>query len=128
MSLLVACSMLPVGDVANAYTIHVDNGTTLPVDIVVNGTPVAHVAPNSSVALPPSAAGPRPWEIHVVTRQSRREIVSFEVVGDDVDIDGPEQLGRGTRADLSCGRLDVYVGPPLMGPAPGPGQAGDYRP
>jgi hypothetical protein len=35
--------------------------------------------------------------------------------------------GDGNRVDLSCGRIDVWAGPPLLGPAPGPGTPGDCR-
>jgi hypothetical protein len=33
--------------------------------------------------------------------------------------------GSGARVDLSCGRLDIWVGVPMLGPAPGPGAPGD---
>jgi hypothetical protein len=36
--------------------------------------------------------------------------------------------GAGARADLSCGRLDVWVGAPMLGPAPDGGVPGDCEP
>jgi len=40
--------------------------------------------------------------------------------------DGSTQMkGDAVRVDLSCGRLDMWSGPPLLGPAPGPGKTGD---
>ncbi len=36
--------------------------------------------------------------------------------------------GVGFREDLCCGRLDVWLGVPHAGPAPGPGTAGDCDP
>jgi len=45
---------------------------------------------------------------------------------------GPNGEGRekgdGVRVDLSCGRLDVWSGPPMIGPAPGTGSPGDCAP
>lgn len=32
------------------------------------------------------------------------------------------------RVDLSCGRLDMWSGPPLLGPFPGPGTPSDCNP
>ncbi len=34
----------------------------------------------------------------------------------------------GARVDLSCGRIDIWSGTPMMGPAPGPGVPGDCDP
>ena len=39
-----------------------------------------------------------------------------------------ESKGDGARVDLSCGRIDVWSGTPMMGPAPGPGAPGDCDP
>ena len=36
--------------------------------------------------------------------------------------------GDAVRVDLSCGRLDIWSGPPLLGPPPGPGTPGDCTP
>jgi hypothetical protein len=37
-------------------------------------------------------------------------------------------VSAGGRIDLSCGRLDVNVGAPMLGPPPGPGVPGDCLP
>ena len=39
--------------------------------------------------------------------------------------DGRQSHGVAARADLSCGRIDLWSGPPLAGPAPNPGTPGD---
>jgi len=39
-----------------------------------------------------------------------------------------QMKGDAVRVDLSCGRLDIWSGPPLLGPAPGPGKPGDCAP
>jgi hypothetical protein len=36
-----------------------------------------------------------------------------------------ESKGDAIRVDLSCGLLEVWTGPPLTGPPPGPGTSGD---
>jgi hypothetical protein len=73
-----------------------------------------------------------PWHVAVRTL-SGRELLAFDVGPDSVtSTTGPdgrvEMRGAGARVDLSCGRLDAYAGPPMIGPAPGPGVPGDCEP
>ena len=41
---------------------------------------------------------------------------------------GSSANGIGGRIDLSCGRLDIWSGVPVIGPMPGPGSPGDCLP
>lgn len=125
---LTGCSLLPpAARVPDAYDIHVENGTTLDVGIAVSDRVVRVVPRGESATIPAAEAGQLPWAIEARTG-SGRVLLSFGVQAGSVDVEGAAQQGRGGRADLSCGRLDVYVGPVLLGPAPGPGEPGDCAP
>jgi hypothetical protein len=110
----------------------VDNGTTLAVTVVVNGQNIGMVAPQTQQSFDASGMPAMPWSIQVLS-PSGRLLTSVSAdpgsAGSSTDADGhTTQYGVGSRVDLSCGRLDVYVGPPMIGPAPGPGQPGDCEP
>ena len=123
-------SMLPV---TGPIGLDASNGTKLDVRIVVNGLTVATLAPGSNVEeIPQSEMPPMPWTIEALS-PSGRVLTSLVVWPGDVsralDPSGGDILrGAGARVDLSCGRLDLWVGPPMIGPAPGPGVAGDCEP
>jgi len=75
---------------------------------------------------------PLPWYVEARS-ESGRVLVSMTVRPGDVFAtmypDGHgETRGAAVRADLSCGRLDVWSGPPMSGPAPGSGIPGDCLP
>lgn len=138
--LLGACSLLqsmlpsiaPPG--AGAVGVEVSNATTLPITIVVNGVVARNVGPGDDVREPMTAAvlGPMPWNV-VARTPSGRVLLSFTVNDGDVvyqDLGSGQSSARGVggRVDLSCGRLDVWAGPPILGPAPGPGVPGDCAP
>jgi hypothetical protein len=55
-------------------------------------------------------------------------LVSMIVHDGDVVAAADGDKGDANRVDLSCGRLDIWSGPPLLGPAPGPGSPGDCGP
>jgi heat shock protein HslJ len=103
----------------------ISNNTTLDVNLVVNGAPVGVFGPGeyhdpiTNVTLPEL-----PWTVEART-QSGRVLVSFTVQPGTVSSTAypggvSEANGAGARADLSCGRLDVWSGPPMLGPAPPP--------
>jgi hypothetical protein len=124
---LAGCSLVASPPPA-AYDIHVDNGTGLDVAVLANGSRVGSVAPGSSVTVPAARVGGLPWHVEAVTAETGRLLISFDVEEGSVGATGSSESGIGGRVDLSCGRLDVYVGPPLLGPAPGPGIPGDCEP
>ena len=109
--------------------VEVSNGTTLPLTIVVNGVIVRNIGPGDGTHEPITAdvLGPMPWQVEARTA-SGRVLVTLTV--NDGDVVYGQDLSRGVakRVDLSCGRLDVWAGPPLAGPAPGPGVPGDCVP
>lgn len=108
----------------------ISNGTTLAVTVTVNGTPVA-VDPTLG-RVQPADLPPLPWLIEARTVTGRL-LGSVSVAPGQV---WTRTLGNGTsesrgslmRVDLSCGRLDVWVGVPASGPIPGPGVPGDCVP
>lgn len=99
----------------------VQNGTTIPITLLVNGVVLETVAPGSyqdPIALRMPSP---PWRIEARS-PSGRLLTSLTVLKTTyVDWN----TGVGARADLSCGRLDLWSGPPMIGPAPGPGSPGD---
>jgi hypothetical protein len=103
------------------------NSTTLEVTLVINGTPIGRVAAGDGVEVPPSEMPALPWNVEARS-PSGRLLLQMTVRAGDVDIEGDSQSGTGARVDLSCGRLDLWSGPPMHGPAPGPGMPGDCLP
>jgi hypothetical protein len=111
---------------AAQMTLDVSNGTTVPVTLVVNGTTIEAIQPGSGAELSTSELPGLPWVARVMS-PSGRELVMLVVHDGDVysSRDGKEQHGVAQRVDLSCGRIDLWSGPPLAGPAPNPGTPGD---
>ena len=102
----------------------VGNWTTIPVTLVVNGSAIETI-PAGGYEDPIIASLPAmPWNVE--TRSPSGRVLSTFVVhqGDywmtSVPNGGTEIKGDGARVDLSCGRLDVWYGPPMLGPAPDP--------
>jgi hypothetical protein len=109
--------------------VEVANGTTLRITIVVDGVAVADIGPGDGTQAPIVAdvLGPMPWHVEART-PSGRVLLTLTVNDGDVFYGQNTTRGDAARIDLSCGRLDVWVGPPLIGPMPGPGVAGDCVP
>jgi hypothetical protein len=105
-------------------TLSIANYTTISVTLVVNGR-VIETVPAGGYEDPIKAELPGlPWNLE--TRSpSGRALSSMTVHAGDVWQTTGATKGDGVRVDLSCGRLDVWSGPPLLGPPPGPGQSGD---
>ncbi len=97
------------------------NATSIPVTLVVNGTVIETVAPGDRQDPVTAQLPPRPWVIE--TRSPSGRMLSTLMVGASDHISATS--GRGIRVDLACGRLDVWVGPPLLGPTFVPGPSGD---
>jgi hypothetical protein len=128
----IAGCVAPPASPATPAGIGVSNGTTLAVTLVVNGTAVATVEPHSDDAIAAPDLPPLPWVVDVRS-PSGRLLTSMVVHPGDVRATslpsgGHDSQGVGIRVDLSCGRLDVWSGPPLLGPMPGPGLPGDCLP
>jgi hypothetical protein len=111
-------------------TLSIANGTTIAVTLVVNGTVVETVAPGGyQDPVPPTEMPPLPWQVEARS-PSGRLLSSLTVHQGDVwqqstPSGGMLLHGDAVRADLSCGRLDIWSGPPLVGPTFIPGPSGD---
>lgn len=120
---------------SQVYALGVSNGTTLTVAIVVNGRVIRTFEAGTGTGLdgiPAREIGPLPWVVEARS-PSGRLLTSMTVHEGDVSSTslpggGGSSSGVGGRVDLSCGRLDMWAGPPLMGPAPGSGSPGDCAP
>ena len=112
--------------------LEVSNGTTIPVMLTVNGAPGRPIPAGQRADLGLVDIGPLPWVAQVRT-VAGRVLVEATVRAGDVwtqqNADGSgESEGDGARVDLSCGRIDLWSGVPMMGPVPGPGLPGDCDP
>jgi hypothetical protein len=125
IALFAGCSppVVPAG----SMSVSISNGTTLTITLVVDDVPVATVAPGSGDSIPAVRLPSPPWNVEARSR-SGRVLVSMVVRPGEVVVAGNGSRGVGNRVDLSCGRLDIWSGPPLSGPAPGPGSPGDCQP
>ena len=127
--LVATCSPAPTGE---AHDLVVSNETTLAVTIAVNGTALRTIQPQTDETILVKDLPPLPWAVEART-STGRALLSMSVRAGDVwettRPDGShERNGDANRVDLSCGRLDIWSGPPLLGPAPGPGKPADCGP
>jgi hypothetical protein len=106
---------------AMSYPLSISNGTTIAVRLVVNGADVETIPPGG-YADPVTAVLPAlPWSIEVRSPSgrvlSRMTVNAGDVVYTTPDASGASSAnGRAVRVDLPCGRLDVWSGPPMLGP------------
>jgi len=111
----------PSPSAASQPPLSISNGTSIPVTLVVNGSVVETVAPGGRQDPITAPLPARPWTIEARSPSGR--VLSTLTVGAADYISSAS--GRAVRADLSCGRLDVWSGPPLLGPMYSPGPSGD---
>ena len=95
---------------------HVANGTTLTLTVAIDGKQVGIAQAGQVVAFDPSPYA-EPWTVTVSTA-SGRELVELKYQASQIVSTANSEQGVAKRLDLSCGRLDVYAGPPLLGPGP----------
>jgi hypothetical protein len=133
-TLIAACVAPPEADTgavpANEMTLGVSNGTSLEVTLLVNGKQLQVLAPGEwKDAIPAQELPPLPWSIEAQSPSGRVLLTLTVFEGDVVSGVNPGgstfSKGDAARVDLSCGRIDIWSGPPLAGPAPGPGSPGD---
>ena len=132
-----ACGSLiptPPGSPAFGAEIQVVNDTKLVVTIAVNGADLGVVPAHEAATIPSSVLPAKPWSVEA-SSPSGRVLLTFTVqpgaVTRTTDSNGATTMtGAGSRADLSCGRLDVTVGGPMLGPPPqsNPAAPGDCDP
>jgi hypothetical protein len=121
-----ACEVVSVGSARPTDSVGdllLNNNTPLQVTVFVNGKQIGDVGAGQ-VRWPVSTLPQLPWQV-IVTTRSGRLLITLPVKAGDVVGTGK---GDGIRAELSCGQIDLWVGPPLLGPAPGPGTPGNCAP
>lgn len=126
-ALLLSCAQVPDSERPD---LEVDNASTIPVALLVNGEIVAVIEAQAGHRVIASGILPAlPWRVEARS-PGGRALLSFTIgrgtITSTTGFDGHgSQTGAGARIDLSCGRIDVWAGPPLAGPAPGRGTPGD---
>lgn len=110
----------PSASAAETETLNASNETTIAVTLVVNGLVVETIAPGDREE-PITAPMPAlPWSVEARS-PSGHVLAALDVRAGDV----AGSHGRAVRTDLSCGRLDLWAGPPLLGGTFIPGPSGD---
>jgi hypothetical protein len=128
LCLVVAAGCSNRGVIApSAMKLSVSNQSTLAVTLVVNGTVIETIDPGRVDDVPAQRLPRLPWDAHVLS-PSGRDLLQLTVHAGDVRQGPSFEAGDGARIDLSCGRIDLWSGPPLLGPMPGPGTPGDCAP
>ena len=129
LALNATCSPSPTGE---AHDLVVSNQTTLTISLVVNSAVVRTVQPHRQETVSTRDLPSLPWSVETRTRSgrvlSRMTVRAGDVTETALPNGGREMKGDAVRVDLSCGRLDMWSGPPLLGPPPGPGAPNDCEP
>lgn len=108
-------------------SVSISNGTNIPVTLVVNDAAIETVAPGADADFPAGQLSGLPWRVEARTLTGR-VLLSLVVHDGDVRYTANSSKGDAARVDLSCGRIDLWSGPPMAGPMPGPGSPGDCAP
>lgn len=112
------------GQIIDPLDLSISNNTTLVITLVINHQVIGLFGPGAhEVPIDASRLAAPPWHVEART-SSGRVLVTMDVAPGDVwhteeGIDGrSSSQSAGARADLSCGRLDIWSGAPMSGPAP----------
>ena len=105
-------------------SIGVSNGTSIAVELVVNASTIRTIPPSTNIEVPAADLPALPWQADLTTAAGRT-LITLGVRSGDVYRTSNGSGGVGRRVELSCGRLDIWSGPPMLGPMPGPGVPGD---
>lgn len=103
------------------------NATSKQLALFVNGSFVKDLPPGDQIDVAAGQLPALPWaaEVRLATG---RTLISLVVHEGDVIVQGASQKGEAARVVLWCGRIDLWSGPPLLGPAAGGGTDGDCAP
>ena len=120
------CAAGPTVAPSSPAPLAISNGTSITVTLVVNGAVVETVPPGGYQDPVTASLPPLPWSVEARSPSgrvlSRLSVSAGDVVYTTPDASGHSSAqGRATRVDLSCGRLDVWSGPPMLGPSVAPG-------
>ena len=121
-SAVAGCGLLPSSPSVRDH--HVENGTTRAIGVLVDGVAVATVAAGQSATVAEGSLPGGVWSVEA-RLPGGRTVLRSRVDKSRASQTDTSGSGSGARVDLSCGRLDIWVGVPMMGPAPGPGAPGD---
>jgi hypothetical protein len=120
----VAASGAPTPEPTQHIGLSIHNGTTMAVTIVVNGSVIETVPPGTSEDPIQGEMPAMPWAVEVRSPTGRVMTTLDVHPGDYATASLPDggwhEQGVGRRLDLSCGRLDLWYGTPILGPAPYP--------
>lgn len=125
MLVAIACGSDSIA--AADMSLDVSNGSTLNVSLMVNGIVIETVAAGRTDHLDATRLPTLPWNAQVSSSYGR-VLLQLTVHAGDIHRDATTTSGDAARVDLSCGRIDLWSGPPLLGPAPGSGTPGDCAP
>lgn len=101
-------------------TLSVANATTIRVALIVNATLITTVAPGVTDDPVEAALPSLPWKVETRSPSGRTLSTMPVKAGDTTassDSRGQTWTGDVVRVALSCGRLDVWAGPQIEGPA-----------
>ncbi len=106
---------------ASPLPLSISNQTSIAVTLVVNGTAVGTIQPGGYEDPGAAALPALPWLVETRSPTgrvlSRVTVNAGDVVYTTPAADGHSSArGDAVRVDLPCGRLDVWSGPPLLGP------------
>jgi hypothetical protein len=117
-----------IGPVPDAQMIlSVSNETNRQLDLFVNDGRVGVLAPGSAKDISAGLLPPLPWNAQV-RLQTGRLLLQLTIRSGSFVRNANGGSSPGARVDLSCGRIDLWSGFPLLGPIPGPGVPGDCDP
>ena len=91
--------------------VNISNGTSATLVVNLNGVVIGTIDANTPGARLVDGLPDTPWNISVSTKAG---VVLATLVVPSLAIVG-STFGYASRADLNCGRLDVWVGPPVAG-------------
>ncbi len=103
------------------------NQTTIAIDLFVNSQKLQTMSPATDGSVAVTSLPPLPWTVEART-SGGRVLATMTVRDGDVTQGSGWMQGDAIRVDLSCGRLDLWAGPPILGPMPGSGSPGDCEP
>jgi hypothetical protein len=110
-------------------TLSIANYTTISVSLVVNGYRLETVPPGGYQDPIKAELPGLPWNVQTLSPSGRVLSTMFVRAGDVSQTAYPNGQGAANgdavRVDLSCGRLDIWSGPPMLGPVADPGPSGD---